>query len=95
MIPRLFSLPPPVGDVVHSEIYVSLMDMIKHLALSSSLGGGLSGVVKEPVRRVEESCGVPAWMWDFVFVASAACRGVIWGVGMGGVIRLWGLSVVG
>ena len=46
--------------VVHSEIYVSLMDMIKHLASSSSLGGGLSGVVKEPVRRVEESCGVQA-----------------------------------
>ena len=53
--------------VVHSEIYVALMDVIKHLASSSSsgssLGGGLSGIVKEPVR-VEESCGVRAWMWD-------------------------------
>lgn len=48
--------------VVHSEIYVALMDVIKHLASSSS--GGLAGVVKEPVRRVEESCGVQAWMWD-------------------------------
>ena len=54
--------------VVHSEIYVALMDVIKHLASSSSSnsggGGGLSGIVKEPVRRVEESCGVQAWMWD-------------------------------
>ena len=51
--------------MVHSEIYVALMDVIKHLATSSSSGGGgLSGVVKEPVRRVEESCGVQAWMWD-------------------------------
>ena len=51
--------------VVHSEIYVALMDVIKQLASSSSLGGGgLSGIVKEPVRRVEESCGVQAWMWD-------------------------------
>ena len=51
--------------VVHSEIYVALMDVIKHLASSSSSGGGagLSGIVKEPVRRVEESCGVQAWMW--------------------------------
>ena len=48
--------------VVHSEIYVALMDVIKHLASSS--GAGLSGIVKEPVRRVEESCGVQAWMWD-------------------------------
>jgi hypothetical protein len=44
--------------VVHSEIYIALMDVIKHLA--SSLGG----VLKEPVRMVEESCGVQAWMWD-------------------------------
>ena len=53
--------------VVHSEIYVALMDVIKHLASSSSPssgGSGLSGIVKEPVRRVEESCGVQAWMWD-------------------------------
>ena len=54
--------------VVHSEIYVALMDVIKHLASSSSSspggGAGLSGIVKEPVRRVEESCGVQAWMWD-------------------------------
>ena len=51
--------------VVHSEIYVALMDVIKHLASSSSSGGaGLSGIVKEPVRRVEERCGVQAWMWD-------------------------------
>ena len=53
--------------MVHSEIYVALMDVIKHLALSSSSnsgGAGLSGIVKEPVRRVEESCGVQAWMWD-------------------------------
>ena len=53
--------------VVHSEIYVALMDVIKDLASSSSssLGGaGLSEVVKEPVRTVEESCGVDAWMWD-------------------------------
>jgi len=51
--------------VVHSEIYVAVMDVIKHLASSSGGGGGgLSGVVKEPVRRVEESCGVQAWMWD-------------------------------
>ena len=54
--------------VVHSEIYVALMDVIKHLASSSSSssggGAGLSGVVKEPVRSVEESCGVQAWMWD-------------------------------
>ena len=55
--------------VVHSEIYVALMDVIKHLASSSSsssggAGAGLSGIVKEPVRRVEESCGVQAWMWD-------------------------------
>ena len=52
--------------VVHSEIYVALMDVIKHLASSSSSGGGagLSWIVKEPVRRVEESCGVQAWMWD-------------------------------
>ena len=52
--------------VVHSEIYVVLMDMIKHLASSTSSGGGggLSGMAKEPVRRVEESCGVQAWMWD-------------------------------
>ena len=51
--------------VVHSEIYVALMDVIKHLASSSGSGGaGLSGVVKEPVRRVEVSCGVQAWMWD-------------------------------
>ena len=49
--------------VVHSKIYVALMDVIKHLA-SSSGGGGLSEVVKEPVRTVEESCGVQAWMWD-------------------------------
>ncbi|EDR04492.1 uncharacterized protein LACBIDRAFT_330668 [Laccaria bicolor S238N-H82] len=49
--------------VVHSEIYVALMDVIKHLASSSN--GGVSGVVKEPVRRVEESCGVQAWMWDW------------------------------
>ena len=49
--------------VVHSEIYVALMDVIKHLA-SSPGGAGLSGIVKEPVRRVEESCGVQAWMWD-------------------------------
>jgi hypothetical protein len=48
--------------VVHSEIYIALMDVIKHLA--SGPGGGLSGVLKEPVRRVEESCGVQAWMWD-------------------------------
>ena len=82
--------------MVHSEIYVALMDVIKHLAsCSSSGGGGLSGVVKEPVRRVEESCGVQAWMWDFVFLVSAACRGVIEGVGMGGVVLLSGLSVVG
>ena len=47
--------------VVHSEIYVTLMDVIKHLALRSG-GGGLSGIVNEPVRRVEESCGVLAWM---------------------------------
>ena len=41
------------------------MDVIKHLASSSgSGGGGLSGIVKEPARRVEESCGVQAWMWD-------------------------------
>ena len=47
--------------VVHSEIYVALMYVIKYLALgSSSGGGGLSGVVKEPVRRLEESCGVQA-----------------------------------
>ena len=54
--------------VVHSEIYIALMDVIKHLASSSSSspgsGAGLSGIVKEPVRRVEESCGVQAWMWD-------------------------------
>ena len=53
--------------VVHSELYVALMDVIKHLApRSSSTSGcaGFSGVVKEPVRRVEESCGVQAWMWD-------------------------------
>ena len=52
--------------VVHSEIYVALMDVIKHLSSSSSSspGAGLSGIVKEPVRRVEESCGVQAWMWD-------------------------------
>ena len=51
--------------VLHSEIYVALMDVIKHFASSSSSGGGgLTGVVKEPVRRVEESCGVQAWMWD-------------------------------
>ena len=55
--------------VVRSEIYVALMDVIKHLASStssssSSGGAGLSGIVKEPVRRVEESCGVQAWMWD-------------------------------
>ena len=53
--------------VVHSEIYVALMDAIKHLASSStpsSGGSGLSGIVKEPVRRVEESCGVQAWIWD-------------------------------
>ena len=50
--------------VVHSKIYVVLMDVIKHLASSSSGGAGLSGIVKEPVRRVEESCGVQAWMWD-------------------------------
>ena len=49
--------------VVHGEIYVALIDVIKHLA-SSSGGGGLSGIVKEPVRRVEESSGVQAWMWD-------------------------------
>ena len=73
-----------------------LMYVIKYLASgSSSGGGGLSGVVKEPVRRVEESCSVQAWMWDFVFVVSAACRGVIEGVGMGGVVWLWGLSMVG
>ena len=48
--------------VVHSEIYITLMDVIKHLASSS--GAGLSGIVKESVRRVEESCGVQAWMWD-------------------------------
>ncbi|KIJ97052.1 hypothetical protein K443DRAFT_124207 [Laccaria amethystina LaAM-08-1] len=47
--------------VVHSKIYIALMDVIKHLGLSSS--GGLSRVLKEPVRRVEESCGVQAWMW--------------------------------
>ena len=50
--------------VVHSEIYIALMDVIKHLASSSSSssggGAGLSGVVKEPVRKVEESCGVQA-----------------------------------
>ena len=51
--------------VVHSEIYVALMDVIKHLASGSSSGGGLSGVVKEPMRRVEEHCGVQAWMWDW------------------------------
>ena len=46
---------------VHSEIYVALMYVIKYLASgSSSGGGGLSGVVKEPVRRVEESCSVQA-----------------------------------
>ena len=50
--------------VVHSEIYVALMDVIKHLASSSGGGAGLSGIVKEPVRRAEESCGVQAWMWD-------------------------------
>ena len=52
--------------VVHSEIYVDLMNVIKHLASSpssSSGGSGLSGAVKEPVRRVEESCGMQAWMW--------------------------------
>ena len=53
---------------VHREIYVALTDVSMHLPLSSSsdssLGGGLSGIVKEPVRRVEESCGVQAWMWD-------------------------------
>ena len=48
--------------VVHSEIYVALMEVIKHLASSSSSGGaGLSGIVTDPVRRVEESCGVQAW----------------------------------
>ncbi|EDQ98687.1 uncharacterized protein LACBIDRAFT_297430 [Laccaria bicolor S238N-H82] len=46
--------------VVHSEVYVALMDMVKHLSSSS-----VAGVVKEPVRRVEESCGVQAWMWDW------------------------------
>ena len=51
--------------MVHSEVYVVLMNVIKHLASSSSSSGtGLSGIVKEPVRRVEESCGVQAWMWD-------------------------------
>ena len=49
--------------VAHSEIYIALMDVIKHLA-SSSGGAGLSEVAKEPVRRVEESRGVQAWMWD-------------------------------
>jgi hypothetical protein len=46
--------------IVHSEVYIALMDVIKYLALSS---GGLSVVLKVPVRRVEESCGVQAWMW--------------------------------
>ncbi|KIJ97059.1 hypothetical protein K443DRAFT_10182 [Laccaria amethystina LaAM-08-1] len=54
--------------VVHSKIYIALMDVIKHLGSSSS--GGLSRVLKEPVRRVEESCGVQAWMWD--------CGEVVW-----------------
>ena len=71
--------------VVHSEVYVALMDVIKHLASSSSSssgGGGLSGIVKEPVRRVEESCGVQAWMWDwgrlFGFVVARRRRKGVW-----------------
>ena len=46
--------------VAHSEIYVVLINMIKHFASGSSSGSGGLSAVKEPVRRVEESCGVQA-----------------------------------
>ena len=59
--------------VVHGEIYVALMDVIKHLASSSSSssggGGGLSGIVKEPVRRVvvcKLGCGIGGRLFGFV-----------------------------
>ena len=71
--------------VVHSEIYVALMDLIKNLASSfssSSGGAGLSGVVKEPVKRVEESCGVQAWCGIggrlFGFVVEKGKKAGVW-----------------
>ena len=82
--------------VVHSEIYVALMDVIKHLASSSSSsstsggGAGLSGIVKEPVRRVEESCGVQAWMWDrgdVVWVRGAETEGEGEGRSLGDAVK--------
>lgn len=53
--------------VVHGEIYVAMVGVIKHLTSSfesGSGGAGPAGVVREPVRSVEESCGVQTWMWD-------------------------------